>query len=427
MSIFLSKRTHQKVYIGLFVLLYVPTWGQVDTRFDSTKYANYIFLLYDSRPNARMSMRQMNANYISTYGLVTSNISQGKYKKYVDIGLLFLDGLFLLPLTHEEGHRSILTNEGIGSISKPYPNSQLIYYVTGVQDETLKQLRDNKLPTYIRLHSAGLESDLAITKRFQQDIFYGQSEYHNIKYTYFLRKSAILSYFLSVFIPSLASEIEEEPNELERDIVGHDIFGAIRHLHRPEMPFYRYTNYSDLTDEEQKFAKKIAGLSLLQILDPFLFGKNYFKLSATSHFNISLGFGLTPFGGQVIETVYLRKNKYNVSLSLEQSFNRIKTFWGFRLGLLKLPLNNHLHLTTEVKVWSQPEELSFNSSQNDFSAYIKSELQYKFLQFDNKRALGLLIGGIYKGQGYVIEELNLGRGLTMWGGIIYYLGDKGGK
>ena len=54
-----------------------------------------------------------------------------------------------MPLTHEEGHRSILTVNYVGSISQPFFNESGAAYVNGVTDQTLMDLRDNDLPTYI--------------------------------------------------------------------------------------------------------------------------------------------------------------------------------------------------------------------------------------------------------------------------------------
>ena len=50
-------------------------------------------------------------------------------------------------------------------------------YVKGVTDQTLQNIRDDDLPTFIRLHTGGLESDYMLTKRvealgsFEQDDF----------------------------------------------------------------------------------------------------------------------------------------------------------------------------------------------------------------------------------------------------------------
>jgi hypothetical protein len=36
----------------------------------------------------------------------------------------------------------------------------------------------------------------------------------------------------------------------------------VRHIHRPDMSFYRYTDYEDLASEEIKFVKRVGYRSL---------------------------------------------------------------------------------------------------------------------------------------------------------------------
>ena len=61
---------------------------------------------------------------------------------------------------------------------------------------------------------------------------------------------------------------DEEENEWERDIVGHDVLGMIRHLHNPESEFHRYTKYSELNEEENMLIR-IGLKSLINIVNPF--------------------------------------------------------------------------------------------------------------------------------------------------------------
>jgi ABC-type polar amino acid transport system ATPase subunit len=110
-------------------------------------------------------------------------------------------------------------------------------------------LRDNDLPTYIRLHTGGLESDYMLTKHVESIGSFDLDDFNHYKWEYWLRKGAILQYFiLGLF--EFEIDIKEESNELERDIVGFDTYGAVRHLFRPTMNFYRYTRHEDLTVEE---------------------------------------------------------------------------------------------------------------------------------------------------------------------------------
>ena len=156
-----------------------------------------------------------------------------------------------MPLTHEEGHRSILTHKNIGSISQPFFNSKGAAYVKGVTDETLLNLRDTDFPTYIRLHTAGLESDNMLANEMENLLVFEEDSFNILKEEYLLRKLSAIGYHLYTFLPKMMPNIKEDENDLENDIVGHDIWGMVRHLHRPEMEFHRYTQFKDLTTVEK--------------------------------------------------------------------------------------------------------------------------------------------------------------------------------
>lgn len=214
------------------------------------------------------TMRQTNTNYVSANRILARLINKkpSKVDRFLQFGVSFLGTV----VTHEEGHRSILTDLEIGSVSQPFSIFNGAAYVKGVTDQTLIDLRDNNLDDYIRLHTAGLESDYAILTRTETLLAFEGDNFENLGIDYLTRKASMVGYYLTNLIPGLFSDIEEEDNELERDIVGHDLYGAIKNLYRPDEEFYRYTNFDDLVSEEKKFAKKVGWLSLLNLVNPTL-------------------------------------------------------------------------------------------------------------------------------------------------------------
>ncbi len=128
----------------------------------------YSFILMDT-PSQLFTMRQVDESYLSFSRLFSRSLYEmldnDYYAELIQVAAL---SLFLMPLTHEEGHRSILTGENIGSISDPYFNKEGAAYVKGVNDETLEKMRDESFPEYIRLHAGGLESDYMLTKRIDR-------------------------------------------------------------------------------------------------------------------------------------------------------------------------------------------------------------------------------------------------------------------
>ncbi|WP_321332731.1 hypothetical protein [uncultured Bacteroides sp.] len=196
----------------------------------------YSFIVVDS-PAQLFTMKQLNENSLSFYRLAVTELNKIASRK-VSLITQFAASLFFVPLTHEEGHRSILTNENIGSISKPYFNKNLAACVVGVRDEDLLSLRNTNLPVYIRLHTAGLESDYAMLLRESTLLNFNKEDLKVLWVEYYMRKVSLVCYYASGLF-KINVGMKEETNELKRDIVGHDVYGAIRNLYRPEMEFYR--------------------------------------------------------------------------------------------------------------------------------------------------------------------------------------------
>lgn len=397
-----------KVFLLLILAIFIQS--NISAQTDSLSVVReYPFILKDS-PAKLFSMRQFNQNYLSAYRILSKelnrNIENKKISGYIQIAIV---SLLFIPLTHEEGHRSILTGKSIGAISQPYINKHFAAYVTGVTDSALISLRNNDLPNYIRLHTAGLESDHMLTKRVEDLCFFEMDEFKNVRYEYLLRKIGILTYYLSGLFKS-NFEIAEETNELERDIVGHDIYGAARHLHRPKMDFYRYTRYDDLTAEETDFVRRAGFRSLLNLLNPLMIGIDGFKLNEDIKFNIGMGYSLSPFGDYIEENIRLQFSKiYNLNVYVRQFENKSNWFHSFGLGITNLKLLDNLYSDLNCHYLSQPKDFSFTTTNTFNSGAVEVDLRY-FFNFKPTafiRGMSVNAGLIYKGIGYIPEEIYL--------------------
>jgi len=373
----------------------------------------YPLILMDS-PARLFTMKQVNQNYISLYRFGSEKLhSHLKSDKIADLIEITLAGLLYMPLTHEEGHRSILTAKNIGSISQPYINSKGAAYVVGVTDSTLKNLRDTDLPTYIRLHTAGLESDYMLTKRVEQIAAFEMDEKLHYKWEYLVRKFSIMQYF-AFGLFKLDINLDEESNELERDIVGHDIYGAAKHLHRPVENFYRYTDYSDLTIEEKKFLKRTAYRSFFNLANPLILGMNNFKLNDNLKINANMGYALAPFGDFIDQTFLLKfKNKLNISFYLREYQNKENWFISSGIGIYNFEISPAFLTDVEVHFWHQPEQLDFNTAKSKPGGAIDFTLKYKTTRSttSNLQAFSFDAGFTFKTAGFLPEEMYLEKHL----------------
>jgi hypothetical protein len=362
-------------------------------------------------PAQLFTMRQVNESYLSGYRIFAKGLySASKNETIANLIQVGLQGLFLVPLTHEEGHRSILTANNIGSISQPYFNKHGAAYVKGVTDETLQDLRDTNFPNYIRLHTGGLESDYMLTKRMENIGSFEFDDFKNYKVEYFFRKLAILQYYMSGLF-KLEIDLEEEQDELERDIVGFDTYGAARHLHRPEMDFYRYTRFEDLTNEEVKFVKRLGFRSMLNLLNPLIIGKENFRVNENTKINFGVGYTMSPFGDFIDETLWIKHNNLNLSVYARQFQNRENWFNGFGVSIHNFNLYKTFFTSLSGHYWNQPKDFDFNTSNSFTGGALDLEVKYFIL---NKRdqwlnAFSIDAGLIYKTKGFLPEELYLDK------------------
>lgn len=373
----------------------------------------YEFNIYEGK-DYLLTMNQSNDLMLNSLRYIGRSINNGnlskKEEKSYSSTLSLFTALLGQAITHEEGHRSVLSELGIGSISKPFFDKHLNAKVTGVSNETLIHLRDNDLPNYIRLHTAGLESDYAYLRKM--DAFYGfDEENHNIMHAdYLMRKFGTGYYYLTTLFSSKSGAKETNEAELDRDIVGHDLYGMIRHLHRPSMLFYRYTERSDLTTEEISYANRIGIMSFLNFVNPNIWKNGNFNLSNRVIANFSVNYSLAPFGDFVEQNAYLNiKDKYKINPYFRQYFNKSYTFFAGGINLHNYTFHNDKFLlNSSLDFWEQPKNLDFRKKESEFGFGLKSEFAVRFSSWnDNTKATYFNIGASYKSNGFIPEAPSL--------------------
>lgn len=384
----------------------------------------YKFDIYDGE-NYLFTMNQSNDLILNGTKLINdkidySNLSIGQKSIYVFSNLLFTT-LLGQPITHEYGHQSVLNELGIGSICKPFIDKNFNARVTGVTDATLINLRNTDLPNYIRLHTAGLESDYAYLKKSESKYFYNNSQEKVYDFDFFMRKIGIQFYYISYMLPKGKSLKESDENELDRDIVGHDIFGMVRHLHRPNMTFYRYTEFDDLSDTEKKYVKRIGRMSLLNFLNPVIWKGQNFEINDNVNLNFSVSYSLSPFGDFTEQNIYLNINeKYKLNPYFRQYYNNETTFLAGGINLSNFQVSNEkIILNTSLDFWNQPKKLDFNSNEKVFGIGLKSSIGIQFANWNKKSETAYFnIGASYKSAGFIPESPSLNEDFRMIFGII---------
>lgn len=412
----LFKKNEMRFRI-FFILFIIPIINSAQN-----KYYNYNF--YEGE-NYLFTMNQSNNIMLNSIRYIGGNINDKpllkKEKKIYSSGLVLFTALIGQALTHEEGHRSVLSELGISSISEPIFDKHLVAKVTGVTDEILLNLRNNDLPNYVRLHTAGLESDFAYLRK--SDVYFNfNEEKHAVLYPdYLMRKVGTQFYYLTNLF-SMKSGIKEGDNlELKRDIVGHDLYGMIRHLHRPTMEFYRYTERNDLTTEEKSYANRMAYMSFLNFFNPNIWKEGNYNFCKDLRANFSVNYSLSPFGDFVEQNAYLTiKKKYKINPYFRQYFNKSYTFLAGGINLHNYVFHNDkILLNSSLDFWNQPKNLEFRNKEAVFGFGIKTELALKFSNWSNNTESAYFnIGASYKSNGFIPEAPSLKEDFRILMGVV---------
>ena len=331
----------------------------------------YSFSVFDGSLDS-FTMRQMDINYLTTSRLVNRSVEEiFEDKTFLKIKLSdwinYTWPMFTYAVTHEEGHRSILTAQKIGSISQSFFNIHGAAYVKGVADDTLINLRNTDKVNFIRMYTAGIESDYMMSKRGEMAAAFETDSFSILYPDFMFRRMMILGYLCSGIVYDGAEQfggvykwitepmnLKEEENELERDICGFDIFGAAKALFENDYSFHRYVQWSDLTSQEKEFLiKRVGYRSYLNLLSLFLFIEEncYFK------------FRNTVFGD------------LDFSFYAKQYQNYKNWYSSFGLGIVDFSPIDWFSISSEAHIWWQPEKLDFYAGKSFFGGAFELTLK----------------------------------------------------
>lgn len=400
----------KRIAIPLLLILSASVAAAQDEPAQDRPERTYPFLIVDS-PAGQLTMRLEDQDYLSGYRLF-ADLTNKHFKPAVSYLIQGAACLFLLKtMTHEEGHRAVLRGEHIDSGTRPFLFGSRAGYVDGVTDQTLKNLRDTKFPTFVRLHTAGFESDYMLATREETLLAFEDESYRNLMIEYLFRKAAPIIYFTEGVVKR-NTDGPEEANELERDIVGNDLYGVIRHLFRPDMEYLRYTRYEDLTSEEHGYLQRVQWRTFLNLANANVIGIRNFRLSSSLKGNLGLGHSMGPFGDFIDEKIWIAcPHKLKVNVYLREFENRDHWFFGAGGGVVGYQLTRRLSASATVHYWNQPSNLSFNSGTGKSGGALDVTGSYKLMirQKSSMNYLSLDMGMICKTAGFLPEETALDR------------------
>lgn len=399
------------------------------------------YLYYDQASSySPFSMEQSLSFSKSFYNishlLINIGAKKNKFNPFLTQMSYLLFDLFLMPhpliWLHEEWHRASMANRNIKSKneSKFFHSQEKngVVKVSQVSDQDLIRFKAKYPEEFVRMHAAGLESQIQLNRHIEKDLVSISQPDWNSSLMFINALNNVL-YFdtcASKLGDNSSKKLDETESSIEeRDFTGLDCVAWVYDLFRPKEAYEdrgihpsgngidRYRYYQDLNDDEKSYLKLSRNLHMLNLLSPLLWTRSPFKLDKFA-FHLGIHHLPSSFGQAVAFDVYSTWKEHNFSSSVYVFMNKN----SFSLGL-----DTHLYdlkwmqfsLNPRIFFWLQPKNSQFATSNLQpgilMSLLIKKDLTHHSKWF---------VEAGYKTTGWVPGLVSLRpQGFTKFGIFLY--------
>jgi hypothetical protein len=285
--------------------------------------------------------------------------------------------------THEEGHRTVMSQYGIHSHNdmNDFPIGRSLVSVSHETDEDFIRLKRDHPADQVRMSAAGIETDFQQQIEFDKDRFYYRTRGATLFIEWLATTNAIfymLTAATSSSVRQTASLEREEGTRVSvRDFTGLDPDGWVYDLFRPNEPYEargvhpsgvgirRYRTTRDLTPREFRYLRNTAVLSWLNLADPQLVG--LYELPGghvggeAVKWNASANSVMTPFGYTIGLNVFAKAGNFRPFVGLHSYMSEALALPGIEAELVRYPLHwANASITPRVRFWVQPRHQLFH-------------------------------------------------------------------
>lgn len=339
---------------------------------------------------------------------------------------------------HEEWHRAVMSRRGVAGHNTYYDYNLFAstILINNVDDAHMERLKRDHPADMVRLSSAGAEAQYELVTALEiNEFFHGRGGWNSgvIFLAYFFNSDYMYSSTRSYSDDFLEAANADENEVHTRDVLGMDFTAWTYDLFRPNDPYSargphpsgngidRYVKFADLGDEEQKFLFLQTYLSLLNFLDPMLWGYSRFTMQRlvggrSVDWMITPRHELTPFGYTLALQSFVSIGDVNVFGRFDLYINQERLWPGIDLTLIRYPLGNlfDTRATVDVRLagWLQPEDQMFRARRPAPGGLVGVRLSHPIAA-----AVGAYIEVEAKSDGWVPGNVYLDKNVSFLAGI----------
>lgn len=340
---------------------------------------------------------------------------------------------------HEEWHRAVLSRYGIGSRNDVYGLDLFAesVAVSEVSDAELAWLKREHPADLVRLRAAGFEAETELQNAFEFERFFQRSTGRDgiVMWANAINTIAYMSLCASREADAFTREANDDDGADvgRRDVSGLDCTAWVYDLFRPDEPYEarglhpsgvgvdRYIAYGDLAEEEREYLRLQRNLSLVNLLDPFLFGRDRFQGTGPLdgrplEWNVTARHYLTPFGYSLGANLYLRNHRGKLLAALFAYVNDERVLPGLDLRWVDHPVtlgDSPARLSARAAVWRQPEDQRFRADEAHTGGLLAARLALPV-----NRRWELFVEAEAKSEGWVAGNVSLDAGATVRAGVV---------
>ncbi|MCL2416617.1 MAG: carboxypeptidase-like regulatory domain-containing protein [Bacteroidales bacterium] len=324
------------------------------------------------------------------------------------------------PLENATSEWLLLNKNGMQAGMNPTVfNRSGASHLFGINDLVLSDFKKNSHLDFLRLHT--IRHDGAFARAFlieeelaKVDFRHGMNA-QNYLFLYWtellqLRVVNLISPFRTREVRTFDGPENRQPIIMDRGR------SWVKYLFRPEMDFQRHIQQADLTDEEQRYLRRVARWSWLNLASPQMFFMPRFSLGENHSFTFSINYLPVPFGEMFRQNIWFMQNHSQLhGVFLSQYRNFEQTFFGIGYKLYDMRLFANMYVTSSVDFWQQPEDFNFRTTSAFNGFRIGQTFEYRTLrnQFSGHSRLSILLGYNYKTKGYMPESFFMGENFNV--------------
>jgi hypothetical protein len=383
--------------------------------------------------DSRQHIAKLNRLYTPNLSLITSsdwnkdfyslNYNSVSISHYVNYQLFDkMKGNYFLPLLASAAYyytlsipfeevldeKKLLNINGLSSKIDPFSfNKYSKSYLYNLREDILNDYKTNDYNNFMRLHTIRNDGHFVKAMLLEEELakvdLSNKNNFSDFMKYYFVGLFAHRS--LNIYNPFKKGDVNVSKNvSIEKQpLIIDGNRSWVKYLFEPETNYQRHIMKTDLTNEEEKFLKRSAKWSWINLISPQMLGIGKFRIGKGNSFTFSFNYLRVPFGEMFGQNIWLMTHDTQLhGIFVRQYKNYDKTTFGIGYKLYDFKLVRNLRMTSSFDLWQQPKEFLFKDQYFRTGFHIGQMFEYQFLpnRYTGKNKLSLGVGYDYKTQGY---------------------------